>query len=202
MPWGSIRKQTFNKNNKLNVVTLARQGPNQIIFLQKIYLYSSYDKHLTMNDIPILQATNFDAMVNNGVDESKILDVKFFPNIFLDEIIRGRRWFYGCVPCVWDGCFSCFPLRACVHTPRENIHPCATWSHFLSQVGQGKKINLDQAPLEEGELSTWFLKELGYTYLGKTSMKVAFDLNFLKGCTMEEWTLNFSSTISKFSLSV
>jgi hypothetical protein len=56
--------------------------------------------------------------------------------------------------------------------------------------------------LEEGELSTWFLKELGYTYLGKTSMKVAFDLNFLKGCTMEEWTLNFSSTISKFSLSV
>ncbi len=29
-----------------------------------------------------MQATNFDAMVNNGFDESKILDLNFFPNIF------------------------------------------------------------------------------------------------------------------------
>jgi hypothetical protein len=74
--------------------------------------------------------------------------------------------------------FHAFPTGACVHTRRENIHPCATWSHFLSQVGQEKKINLGQAPLEEEELAAWFGKELCYTYLGKTSRKVALTKKF------------------------
>jgi len=45
--------------------------------------------------------------------------------------------------------------------PRENIHPFVTWSHFLGQVSQGRKIIQAKFLVEKGPC---FPQKLGYTF--------------------------------------
>jgi hypothetical protein len=82
--------------------------------------------------------------------------------------------------------------------PRENIHPFVTWSHFLGQVSQGRKIIQAKFLVEKENWGHVFPKSL--VTLPTNDIKQSCNaLEFLEGCTMYECAFKFSSLIPIFN---
>jgi hypothetical protein len=82
--------------------------------------------------------------------------------------------------------------------PRENIHPFVTWSHFLGQVSQGRKIIQAKFVVEKENCDHVFPKSL-VTLLTNDIQENCSALEFLERCTMYECAFKISSLIPIFN---
>lgn len=101
--------------------------------------------------------------------------------------LGGRTWLYGCflvqldLTSPWIG-IMISQRSLCTFPWGKHPSSCATLSHSVDQVAQGRKIIQSKLAREKGNLCHAYPQKLGYTSQGWHSRK----LQYLRNCTMDE----------------